>query len=208
MSNTPDHFPPLTGGEAGGLQDSATGAPGGVAPLDDDARVPLVNLPVHLAPEDLGNEVLTLLATYSPGAVQDFAQRTTLFTTTNLAINDTAAGSQITGLEVDVVGTGRRVELSFFVAAARGAVADGYVGVYLLTSVDGSAFSAATFPRTVSGSGPVAGGNGNRSIAGLWDLDTVEGTNYTFRVGVYGQSGTTTMDAFGIYPITLKARNH
>lgn len=152
-------------------------------------------------------ELQDILATYAGGSVQDYATRSTTFTTTNTTIGSVAASAIISGLEVSVVGTGRPVDLNFLVPF-RHSAANSYVGVYLITSVDGGADSADTFKRAAIGS--VAGSTQahNRTLAPtLPPVPTVEGSQYTFKLGAYGPTGTTTMETLG-YDMCLVARNH
>ena len=147
-----------------------------------------------------------LLATYTPGAVQDFAERLVNFTTTNTTIGSTSATALIGGLEVTVVGTGRPVELTFFAGAVRHSVSNSYIGAYLVASEDGGADTH--IPRVALTSTPGTSQAFNRSLVSSWDVGTVEGVEYVFKVGIYGTTGTTTIDTAPNYPVTFKARNH
>lgn len=142
------------------------------------------------------------------GGVQDISRRTAPWSTTNTALNSIAAASVIDGLEVDVVGTGRDVEITFNAPSFRHSVANTAVGFYLLRSVNGGAFAPAnrvTLGDTPSAADPL----GNRGHSAIFDVPTVEGETYVFRLGVYGGvAGTSTLATFDTYPITLKARNH
>lgn len=154
--------------------------------------------------------VLEALTTYAPGAVLDYAERFTNFTTTNTNYQSVAETAQIAGLELNFTGTGRMVEVTFHAPAVRSSVSNNGVGVYLIGSKGGEALNTASpFTRVALISSPGTTSTYNRSISASWDLPTEEGVEYALRVGCYqGAAGTATFETFADYPITLKARNH
>lgn len=153
------------------------------------------------------DQMLQTLTTTAPGAVQDYVERLTNFTTTNTnAVSTTAI---VDGFDLFVVGTGRPVTLEFFTGSVYHSVANQFVGVYLITSVDGSAYSVDTFKRVAAESSPSTV-NG-RSLSAAWDIPTVEGAEYSFRMGVFGGGAGTSRLVSELdvnYPICWRARNH
>lgn len=149
------------------------------------------------------------LVEFASGAVQDWATRETTFTTTNTSISSVAAGSLVSGVELTVVGTGRPVELTFGSAYRHSTGTAGYVGAYLVSSVSGDADSATrtNYTRVAVGSSQANTTAGNRTLVGVWDVDTTVSLIYTFKIGIYGPAGTSTLEPFS-YPISFKARNH
>lgn len=164
---------------------------------------------VELAAElgtDVGN-LEDILSTYAGGSVQDYASRDTTFTTTNTALGSTAAAALIGGLELSVVGTGRPVDIMFNLPF-RHSVANTGVGVYLVTSQDGAADSGTLFKRAAIGHSYGAAQAFNRTLSGIWTVETVLNSLYTFKFGVYGAAaGTVTMETLG-YAMSTVARNH
>ena len=152
------------------------------------------------------DQVLTALTTTAPGAVQDFARMTDPWETTNAVLNSLSPAAIIDGLSVDAAGTGRPVEVTFFCDLAKHSVSDSFVAPYLLVSVDGSDFSATSHLNLTSASSPNT--STTRPLIGIWDIDTAEGSNYQFKIGVCGSTGTSYLNSTVGYSMKLKVRNH
>lgn len=136
--------------------------------------------------------IAEVMSTYAPGVVQDYAESSALFTTTNTSLSSTAAGSLMPGMTLDVVGTGRLVELrGQLISYRHSAGASQSVNLYLVTSVDGGADSVATFPKYHANPTGTDTTAQNRSAAWSWIVLTEVGKTYTFKLAVAGGAAGT-----------------
>lgn len=130
-----------------------------------------------------------------PGSSLGYAEKVNGFTTTN---TEATTVSNITGLSVTVMGTGRPAEVSFYAPNVFHSVANTTVG--FLLNVNGSLTSAIGQTGSVSAPGTTAG----HSFYMSRQVVLTSGVSYTFQVSVYGgAAGTSSLTAAGFTPITL-----
>jgi hypothetical protein len=129
----------------------------------------------------------------APRGELGYAERTTADTTTNTSFA-AASSNKITGLSVSVTGTGRPVEIEFFLPAGYHSVANSIVGAVILQN--GTTVICAGNVRVSSTT------TGDSFLLKARKVLTA-GTGYTFEVGKYTVSGTANYSADATYPMYL-----
>jgi hypothetical protein len=164
----------------------------------------------------IGDSILEAINTVAPGAVQDYATRELDFSTTNTLFSAVTTspptGAVITGLDLEVTGTGRMVELHFHAPQAYCSTTAGRsVAAYLITATETpDNYSAGYFRRRGAVASPMVDRGNSLDVS--WDVQTELDTLYFFKVGIATMGvGTSRLDvdySGAKYPITFKARNH
>jgi|GEM_PF-5842404 len=143
----------------------------------------------------MGVAIGDALDDYTPGADMGSAERLTSATTT--ATSYALATTDISGLSVTVIGTGRPVDVEFYCPSVTHSVANTNVSVFI--AVNGSGTDAKAQWGGVSAPGTGAGGGPALTIKRRITL--TDGVSYTFtvRAFAFGVAGTTTLYAVSAY---------
>lgn len=138
--------------------------------------------------------IAAALAAHSPGRELGYAERTSIFTTTNTTPGSAAAGSKVGSLSITLTGAGLPVLIQAYCGNVYNSVASQGHGVYLL--MNSTQIELGVNLSTSTAFGP-------KVFVGIRKVLTA-GVQYTFEVGAYGiAAGTTALGAGATSPAWL-----
>jgi len=135
-----------------------------------------------------------VLPSYPVTSELGYAERTSVFTTTNVTLWDLAA--KIGSLSVTETGEGLPVFVEFFAPLVKHSVAEKYVAAYLIINGSEASGQLGIVDSPATGTA--------RTLLVRRRMLLTAGTSYTFEVGIAGESaGTSSVDGAANYPMYL-----